>query len=66
MLHSSLPGSCTLHEQQKLHHAAPGSPQDSASIPSFSHYALDLGEKEESGRTAEREREKSRVGFMHH
>lgn len=56
MLHSALPGSCTLHEQHELHHAAPGRPQDSASIPSFSHCALDLGEKEESGRTAERER----------
>lgn len=57
--HSPLPGRCTLHEQHKLNHTALGRPQDSVPPSPVSPTllpALDLGEKEESGRTAGRER----------
>lgn len=58
-MHSTLPGSCKLQERPKLNCAAPGRPQDSvppSPVSPTSLPALDLGEKEESSRIAERER----------
>lgn len=58
-MHSTLPGSCTLHERHELNCAAPGRPQDSVPPSPVSPTllpALDLGEKEESSITSGRER----------